>query len=108
MSKTNILTNNYIFTHENIVNNSSSISVPTDLGLKSPSYESVNHNVHTSARPGPTNSLSPSFHDQATNIPLVQNAHPMITKFKVSIIKPRVFLAHTKPSLVKQDLSQPH
>lgn len=52
-----------------------------------------------------TNSLSPSFHslNQLSNVLL--NNHPMMTRAKTRICKPKQFLIHIEPNNTKQALS---
>jgi histone deacetylase 1/2 len=43
----------------------------------------------------------------APPVPKSVNAHPMVTRGKTGNLKPKVFLAHSEPSSVKQALADP-
>ncbi|KAI5399140.1 hypothetical protein KIW84_064500 [Lathyrus oleraceus] len=49
-------------------------------------------------------SLSPSIHRLQPSYPPPQNDHPMLTREKTEHSKPKVFIAHTEPTSVKQAL----
>jgi histone deacetylase 1/2 len=68
-----------------------------------------------SSVPEPVPSDSPSSSQQVTpptaqivpTVPHSHNAHPMVTRGKTGNLKPKVFLAHSEPSSVKQALADP-
>lgn len=75
----------------------------SDPPLPSVNQESESSESITPSQSDPTYSSSPF---QSTT-PIVNNKYHKVTQSKTWNLKPRVCLAHTKPSLVKEDLFDP-
>lgn len=52
-------------------------------------------------------SISPSFHTQITQAPLLVNDFSILTRYKIGKSKPKAFIVHDEPTITKQALAHP-